>query len=108
MTTRIQKILNQVATMRLGAHWSDYFQELYDNAPFQIKKHFVLEQFISPILSTKEFWKERDILEATLTEKEWSYLLRRGCGGSNIARYYYGERMKKLHPEYDIYKHDLP
>lgn len=62
--------------MRLGLEWSDYWQELYDNAPFRVRKHFMLGQFISPILSSKEFLKERDELEATLTEKEWLWLIR--------------------------------
>ena len=68
MSKRIQKTLNKMARMRLGPNWSDYWQELYNNAPFRVSKHFVLEQFISPILSTKEFLRERDVLEATLTE----------------------------------------
>ena len=76
MTTRIQKILNKMARMRLGPEWSDYWQEFYNNAPWRVRKHFVLEQFISPILSTKEFLRERDRLEATLTEKEWLWLIR--------------------------------
>ena len=76
MRKRIQKILNKMARMRLGSEWSDYWQELYDNAPFRARKHFMLGQFISPILSSKEFLKERDELEATLTEKEWLWLIR--------------------------------
>lgn len=58
MRKRIQKILNKMARMRLGSEWSDYWQELYDNAPFRVRKHFMLGQFISPILSSKEFLKE--------------------------------------------------
>ncbi len=104
MTTRIQKIVNKMARMRLGPEWSDYWQEIYNNAPFRIRKHFVLEQFISPILSTKEFLKEREVLETTLTEKEWDYLIRKVCGGSNIGKFYYEKRMKKHHPEYDIHR----
>ena len=65
-----------MARMRLGPEWSDYWQEFYNNAPWRVRKHFVLEQFISPILSTKEFLRERDRLEATLTEKEWLWLIR--------------------------------
>lgn len=76
MSKRIQKILNKMARMQLGPEWSDYWQELYNNAPFRVRKHFVLEQFISPILSTKEFCRERDELEATLTEKEWLWIIR--------------------------------
>lgn len=76
MTTRIQKIVNKMARMRLGPEWSDYWQEFYNNAPFRVREHFVLEQFISPILSTKEFLIELDRLEATLTEKEWLWLIR--------------------------------
>lgn len=104
MSIRIQKILNKMARMRLGPEWSDYWQEIYNNAPFRIRKHFVLEQFISPILSTKEFLRERDVLETTLTEKERGYLIRKVCSGSNISKFYYEKRMKKHHPEYDIHK----
>ena len=102
MSIRIQKILNKMARMRLGPEWSDYWQEIYNNAPFRIKKHFVLEQFISPILSTKEFLKEREVLETTLTEKEWGYLIQKVCGPSNIGKFYYEKRMKKIHPKYNI------
>ena len=106
MSKRIQKILNKMARMRLGPNWSEYWQELYDNAPFRVRKHFVLGQFISPILSTKEFLRERDVLEATLTEKEWSYLILKGCGSSNIGKFFYEKRMKKIHPEFNIRKND--
>lgn len=105
MSKRIQKILNKMARMRLGPEWSDYWQELYNNASFRVRKHFVLEQFISPILSTKEFWKERDELEATLTEKEWRYLIWYFCG-LNEARIAYDKRMKKHHPEFNVHKNN--
>ena len=104
MSTKIQKILNKMAKMRLGPEWSDYWQELYNNAPFRVRKHFVLGQFIGPILSTKEFLKERDVLEATLTEKEWSYLILKVCGPSNIGKFFYEKRMKEHHPEYNVRK----
>ena len=94
MSKRMQKILNKMARMRLGPEWSDYWQEVYNNAPFRVRKHFVLGQFISPILSTKEFLRERDVLEATLTEKEWGYLIRKVCGGSNIGKFFYEQRMQ--------------
>ena len=103
MSTRIQKIVNKMARMRLGQDWSDYWQELYNNAPFRVRKHFVLEQIISPILGLKEFWRERDKIEATLTEKEWSYIIWKMCG-LNVARIEYDKRMKKHHPEYNVKK----
>ena len=103
MSTRIQKILNKMAKMRLGPNWSDYWQEIYDNAPFRVKKHFVLEQFISHILTPKEFQQERDELESKLTEKEWCYLIWKICG-LNVARIEYEKRMKKHHPEYNVKK----
>jgi len=103
MSKRIQKILNKIDRMRLCPEWSDYWQELYDKAPFRVRKHFVLEQFISPILSTKEFLRERDVLEATLTEKEWSYLIWNFCG-LNEARIAYDKRMKKHHPEFNVHR----
>lgn len=80
--------------MRLGPEWSDSWQGLYDNTPFRVRKHFMLEQFISPVLSTKEFYRERNELEATLTEKEWSCLIWKFCG-LNEARIAYDKRMKK-------------
>ena len=104
MSIRIQKILNKMARMRLGSEWSDYWQDIYNNAPFRIRKHFILEQFISPILSTKEFLREREALESKLTEKGLGYLIRKVCGGSNIGKFFYEQRMKKHHPEYDIHK----
>ena len=96
MSTRIQKILNKMAKMRLGPEWSDYWQELYNNAPFRVRKHFVLGQFISPILSTKEFLRERDVLEATLTEKEWLWLIRHA--GIVQGKIEYNRRMRLYFP----------
>lgn len=95
MRKRIQKILNKMAGMRRGPEWSYYWQELYNNAPFRVRKHFAPEQFICPILSAKEFLRERDVLESTLTEKEWSYLILKVCGSSNIGKFFYEKRMKK-------------
>ena len=101
MITKTQKILNKMARMRLGTEWSDYWQEVYNKASFRVKKHFILGQFLSPILGQKEFLKERDILEATLTEKEWRYLIWNICG-INEAKIGYAKRMKRYHPEYNV------
>ena len=46
----------------------------------------------------------RDALEATLTEKEWSYLILKVCGPSNIGKFFYEKRMKEHHPEYNVRK----
>lgn len=93
MTTRVQKVVNKMARMRLGLEWSDYWQEFYNNAPFRVRKYFVLEQFISTILSTKEFLRDRDrLLETTLTEKEWLWLIKQA--GIIQAQIEYDRRMR--------------
>lgn len=105
MSTRIQKILNKMSKMRLGPEWSEFWQETYNNAPLRVKKHFLLEQFLWSILTPKERQQERNTLEATLTEKEWSYIIWKVCG-INVARIAYNKRMKKHHPEYDVMKYE--
>ena len=105
MSKRIQKILNKMAKMKLGDQWGEYHQEVYNNASFRLKKHYILEQLIWSILTPKERFQERDALEATLTEKEWHYLIWTMCP-MNVGRIKLDKRMKKHHPEFNVHKNN--
>ena len=90
--------LDRLVEAGLGPNWSEFWQEKYKNAPLKVKRHFMLEQFASFFLTTKEFWKERDKIESTLTEEEWWYLLNQFASVHKMGFCAYSKRMQKYYP----------
>ena len=76
MRKNIKFGLDRLVESGLGINWSKYRHKEYAERTILLKRNFMLTQFASWFLNLKEYFQERDKIEAQLTEEEWLWLIR--------------------------------
>ena len=96
MSKNIKFGLDRLVEAGLGKNWSKSCHQEYEECTPLLKRHFMLEQFASWFLTDKEFFRQREAIEAKLTQGEWLWLIRHA--GIVQGKIEYDRRMRLHFP----------